>query len=98
VPTVKLGILTDGIIYQLFSDTEEENLMDNEPFAVVDLAQVAQEQVADDSFNALLKLRRGIFDPRPTSGLTRGARNASPSTSVCSSECSKILTKHSLGP
>ena len=41
VPTVKLGILTDGIIYQLFSDTEEENLMDNEPFAVVDLAQVA---------------------------------------------------------
>jgi predicted type IV restriction endonuclease len=63
VPTVKLGILTDGIIYQLFSDTEEENLMDNEPFAVVDLAQVAQEQVADDSFDALLKLRRGIFDP-----------------------------------
>jgi predicted type IV restriction endonuclease len=64
VPTVKLGILTDGIIYQLFSDTEEENLMDNEPFAVVDLAQVAQEQIADDSSDALLKLRRGIFDPR----------------------------------
>jgi predicted type IV restriction endonuclease len=63
VPTVKLGILTDGIIYQLFSDTEEENLMDNEPFAVVDLTQVAQEQIADDSFDALLKLRRGVFDP-----------------------------------
>jgi hypothetical protein len=64
VPTVKLGILTDGLIYQLFSDTEEENLMDNEPFAVVDLAQVAQEQIADDSFDALLKLRRGVFDPK----------------------------------
>ncbi len=98
MPTVKLGILTDGMIYQLFSDTEEENLMDNEPFAVVDLAQVAQKQIADDSFDALLKLRRGIFDPRPTLGLTRGARYTSPSTSVCSSECSKILTKHSLEP
>ena len=63
VPTVKLGILTDGLMYQLFSDTEEENLMDNEPFAVVDLAQVAQEQIADDSFDALVKLRRGVFDP-----------------------------------
>ena len=63
VPTVKLGILTDGIIYQLFSDTEQENLMDNEPFAVVDLAQVAQEQIAEDGFDALLKLRRETFDP-----------------------------------
>jgi hypothetical protein len=63
VPTVKLGILTDGLIYQLFSDTEEENLMDNEPFAVVDLSQVAQEQIADDAFDALLKLRRDTFDP-----------------------------------
>ena len=63
MPTVKLGILTDGLMYQLFSDTEEENLMDNESFAVVDLAQVAQEQIADDSFDALVKLRRGVFDP-----------------------------------
>ena len=63
VPTVKLGILTDGLVYQLFSDTEEENLMDNEPFAVVDLVQVAQEQIADDAFDALLKLRRETFDP-----------------------------------
>ena len=64
VTTVKLGILTDGLIYQLYSDTEQENLMDDTPFAVVDLTQVAQEQIADDVFDALLKLRRGIFDPR----------------------------------
>jgi hypothetical protein len=63
VPTVKLGILTDGLTYQLYSDTEEENLMDNEPFAGVDLAEVAQEQIADDAFDALLKLRRETFDP-----------------------------------
>ncbi len=63
VLTVKLGILTDGLIYQLFSDTEEENLMDDEPFATVGLADVAQEQIADDAFDALLKLRRDTFDP-----------------------------------
>src|SRR5215218_7353601 len=62
VPTVKLGILTDGLTYQLYSDTEEQNLMDNEPFAVVDLAGVAQEQIADDAFDALLKLRREAFN------------------------------------
>ena len=60
---MKLGILTDGLTYQLYSDTEEENLMDNEPFAVVDLAGVAQEQIADDAFDALLKLRREAFNP-----------------------------------
>ena len=63
MPTVKLGILTDGIIYQLFSDTEQENLMDNEPFASVDLSQVAQEQITDDAFDALMKVRRDTFNP-----------------------------------
>lgn len=63
VPTVKLGILTDGLIYQLYSDTDQENLMDDEPFAVVDLTEVAQEHIADDAFDALLKLRHGTFDP-----------------------------------
>ena len=63
VPTVKLGILTDGLTYQLYSDTEDENLMDNEPFAVIDLAGVAQEQIDDDGFDALLKLRREAFNP-----------------------------------
>src|SRR5215212_8769169 len=63
VPTVKLGILTDGLIYQLYSDTEAENLMDDAPFAVVDLEQIAQENIADEAFDALLKIRRGIFDP-----------------------------------
>lgn len=63
VPSVKLGILTDGLIYQLYSDTEQENLMDNEPFAVVDLSEIAQEQIGEDAFDALLKLRREVFNP-----------------------------------
>jgi predicted type IV restriction endonuclease len=63
VPSVKLGILTDGLVYQLYSDTDQENLMDDAPFAVVDLTQVAQEQIADEALDALLKLRRDTFNP-----------------------------------
>ena len=63
VPTVKLGILTDGLVYQLFTDTGLENMMDDEPFAVVDFNQVAQEQVGETELDALMRLRKGTFDP-----------------------------------
>lgn len=63
VPTVKLGILTDGVTFQLFTDTSAENMMDDEPFAVVDLAEVANDQVEANVLDALLRLRKGTFDP-----------------------------------
>lgn len=63
VTTVKLGILSDGLIYQLYSDTDQENLMDDEPFATVDLTHIAQGQISDDVLDALLKLQPGTFDP-----------------------------------
>lgn len=63
VPTVKLGILTDGLVFQLFTDTGLENMMDNEPFAVVDLSEVAREQIEPNALDALLRLRKGTFDP-----------------------------------
>jgi hypothetical protein len=63
VPSVKLGILTDGLIYQLFSDTGRENMMDDQPFVIVDLEEVAQDRIADDVLDALLKLQKDTFDP-----------------------------------
>jgi hypothetical protein len=63
MPSVKLGILTDGLVYQLFSDTRQENMMDDQPFVVNDLKGVAQNRISDTTFDALLKLRKGIFNP-----------------------------------
>lgn len=63
VPTVKLGILTDGLTYQLYTDTGLENMMDDEPFAVIDLNQAAREQVGETELDALSRLRKGTFDP-----------------------------------
>ena len=63
VSTVKLGILTDGLTFQLFTDTGAENMMDDEPFAVIDLAEVARDQVDANALDALVRLRKGTFDP-----------------------------------
>ncbi len=63
VPSVKLGILTDGLTFQLFTDTSAENMMDDEPFAVVDLAEAARDQVDANALDALMRLRKGTFDP-----------------------------------
>lgn len=63
VPTVKLGILTDGLVYQLFSDISRENMMDDEPFVSIDLTEVAEDRISENDFDAFLKLRRETFDP-----------------------------------
>jgi len=63
VPTVKLGILADGLIFQLFTDTGAENMMDDEPFAVVDLREAADDKIDATALDALQRLRKGTFDP-----------------------------------
>lgn len=63
MPSVKLGILTNGLLYQLYSDTSRANMMDDEPFVVIDLTEVAQDRISDSVFDALLKLRKGVFNP-----------------------------------
>ena len=63
VASVKLGILTDGLTFQLFTDTSAENMMDDEPFAVVDLSEAARDQVDANVLDALMRLRKGTFDP-----------------------------------
>jgi hypothetical protein len=61
--SVKLGILTDGLVFQLFTDTGAENMMDDEPFVVIDLSEVARDQVEANALDALMRLRKGTFDP-----------------------------------
>jgi len=63
VPTVKLGILTDGVIYELFSDTGLENMMDDEPFARLDLRAVAEDRIDPTAFDAITRVTKEQFDP-----------------------------------
>lgn len=63
VPSIKLGVLTDGLIWQLYSDTGRENMMDDEPFTVVDLREVAEGKLSEHQLDALQRIRKEAFDP-----------------------------------
>jgi len=64
VPTTKLGILTDGLVFELYSDTNAENMMDDDPYVIIDLAAIANGDIDDNSLDALDRLRKGTFDPQ----------------------------------
>lgn len=61
--TVKLGILTDGFVYEFFVDSEEPNMMDDEPFLALHLEQVAKGQISETLLDSLFALTKGKFDP-----------------------------------
>lgn len=63
VPTTRLGILTDGLHFELYSDTNADNMMDDEPFITFDLTAISQGELDDNEFDALTRLRKGTFDP-----------------------------------
>ena len=45
LPDVRFAILTNGIVYQFYSDIDTENIMDNDPFLEVDLSQLHESSV-----------------------------------------------------
>ena len=44
--TAKVGILTNGIEYRFFGDTDHDNLMDDKPFLSVDITKLSPRDVA----------------------------------------------------
>ncbi|MEO5331990.1 MAG: type I restriction endonuclease [Magnetococcus sp. YQC-5] len=57
VTGAKIGILTNGIMYQFFSDLEQTNQMDTEPFLEVNLFDLQ-----DDTIKELYKFSKINFD------------------------------------
>jgi hypothetical protein len=54
----RFGILTNGIIYRLFTDLEVPNIMDAKPFLEIDMSKIKDEQVKE-----LKKFNKSSFDP-----------------------------------
>lgn len=63
LPTVRLGILSDGLRFEFFVDCETPNIMDAEPFATLDLEAAARAPIPADVLDALFLLTRSNFDP-----------------------------------
>jgi len=61
--SVKLGVLTDGFLYEFFVDSEEPNLMDDEPFLSINAEELAKAQISESVLDALHGLTKGRFDP-----------------------------------
>jgi predicted type IV restriction endonuclease len=60
---VKLGVLTNGVVWEFFVDSGEPNLMDEEPFLTLDLETVAMGGVPDESLHILAELTKSTFEP-----------------------------------
>ena len=62
-PTVKMGVITDGLIYEFYADSDEPNMMDVTAFLVLDLREVAKGKIENSVDEGLRSLQKGKFDP-----------------------------------
>lgn len=64
-PTVKLGILTDGIKFELYADSDKPNMMDEVAFIRLDLEEVAKSgNIDDNTLSGIAAIRSGLFNPQ----------------------------------
>ena len=63
-PTVKLGILTDGLKYEFYADSDKPNMMDETAFLRLDLTEVSKDSTIDDNtLGGVAAIRSGLFNP-----------------------------------
>ncbi len=62
--TVKLGILTDGVKYEFYADSDKPNMMDETAFLRLDFAEVAANgSIDDNTLGGIAAIRSGLFNP-----------------------------------
>ena len=57
VTDARYGILTNGVVYQFFTDLVKRNVMDEEPFLVVDMLDLSDDMLAE-----VARFARSEFD------------------------------------
>jgi predicted type IV restriction endonuclease len=61
--TIKLGVLTDGMVWEFYADSDEPNMMDSKPFLTFSLFDVKDGKVDDTALAALQALGKEAFEP-----------------------------------
>ncbi len=61
--SVKLGVATNGILFEFFVDSVVPNHMDDEPFLTLDLETISRAGVADEVLDTLISASKSHFDP-----------------------------------
>lgn len=62
-PTVKMGVITDGLVYEFYADSDEPNMMDPNAFLSFDLREIAKGKIEDSVVDGLKSLQKSNFDP-----------------------------------
>lgn len=62
-PTVKMGVIADGLVYEFYADSDEPNMMDQTAFLSIDLREVAKGKIEDSVEEGLKSLQKSNFDP-----------------------------------
>ena len=63
VSSVKLAVLTNGTLFEMYVDSTSPNSMDDEPFLTLDLETIARSGVTDEILEALIAATKTNFDP-----------------------------------
>ncbi len=62
-PTIKMGVLTDGLVYEFYADSDSPNLMDQNAFLTIDLREIAKGKIEDSVEEGIRSLQKANFDP-----------------------------------
>ncbi|MDC7785299.1 hypothetical protein J2S22_000463 [Rhodoplanes tepidamans] len=62
-PTVKMGVLTDGLVFEFYADSDEPNMMDEKAFLSFNLRDIANGRLDESVADGLKSLQKGQFDP-----------------------------------
>lgn len=61
--SVRLGIATNGVVFEAFVDSQQANVLDDEPFMRIDFAEVAAGNIDEQALTFLRMLRAVDYDP-----------------------------------
>ena len=62
-PTVKMGVIADGLVYEFYADSDEPNMMDQTAFLALDLREVSKGKIEDSVEEGLKSLQKTNFNP-----------------------------------
>lgn len=61
--TVRVAIATNGAVFEAFTDSQQPNVLDDEPFMRIDLADIANDDIDGEALEFLQKLRASKYNP-----------------------------------
>jgi predicted type IV restriction endonuclease len=62
-PTTKLGVLSNGLLFDFFVDSHEPGVMDDEPFLTLDLQTMTDNGAPEEVVETLVHATKALLDP-----------------------------------